>query len=358
MAFLISGDLTKMTKILVGNKAIRTAVQEIMVSNAKRKIAIVAFVGEGADRYLLGRGTKATGLRVICWDKEGCTSPETVRKFQDNKVQVDFVSDLHMKLYWGSGQGAVIGSANLSDNGLGDGGLHELAIRVPDGVVDIEAILNGLECRPVTRSLLRNLFDRTADFRRRNKGRDVFNKKGRTGKTKGSGFSFDAWLGSRLPEWRLFVYKYNENFKKYPKVLVERPSLDFENCHDYWSGTKWYTQVSKWILFVGIGEKRKFKVTWGMADNQVRMKNTDEYYLAPYETYYAVQMNKNSKHPPFTLDPKFKEAIKKFINDNKISDYSKGAKFTEGNTGGLSHRQLKELNELYNGAKPSMTQAC
>lgn len=346
-----------MTKILVGNKAIRAAVQEIMASNAKRKIAIVAFVGEGADRYLLGRGTKATGLRVICWDKEGCTSPETVRKLQANNVKVDFVSNLHMKLYWGSGQGAVIGSANLSDNGLGDGGLHELAVRVPDGVVDIEAILNGLKCRPVTHSLLKNLFDRTADFRRRNEGQGVFDKKERTGKTKGSGFSFDAWLGSRLPEWRLFIYKYDEEFEEDPKTLVKLPSFDLKNNHDYWSGTKWYTQVSKWILSVYNGKDGKLDVTWGMADYQVRMKKNDENYLAPYETYYAVQMNKNLKHPPFTLDPKFKEAIKKFIEVNKISDYSKGAKFTEGNEGGLSHRQLKELNELYNGAKPSMTQS-
>jgi hypothetical protein len=46
--------------------------------------------------------------------------------------KVHFLNDLHAKFYWSS-RGAVLGSSNLSDNGLqGDGGLIEAAVSIQD----------------------------------------------------------------------------------------------------------------------------------------------------------------------------------------------------------------------------------
>ena len=201
-----------MPDILIGNAAIRTAVQTIMRPPAARKIVVVAFVGTGATRYILGPARQASRLQVICWDKEGCTSPKEIRTLRERGAAVRFAQDLHMKLYWSQGHGAVIGSANLSDNGLGDGGLHELAVRVDARDIDIRAVLDGIDSRPVTNALLDDLFRRTADYRRRNNGLDVF------GRAPGHPVTFESWLKSQQPSWKFFVYE--EYYEKDPVALV------------------------------------------------------------------------------------------------------------------------------------------
>lgn len=333
-----------MTKILVGNKSIRAAVQKIMRSNAERKLAIVAFVGAGADRYIIGDADNAKDLQVICWDKAGCTSPETIRTLKGKGVQVGFVHDLHMKLYWGKGRGAVIGSANLSDNGLGDGGLHELAVWVPDSAVDIKTILAGLkEIRWLTPKRLQDLFERTAEFRRRNEGRDIFDKAD-SRKQKGAGFSFGEWLVSRQPAWKFFVY--DKPFKKPPQALLTNPTIKLDR-DDYWSGPEWHTKTSEWLLFI---DSKRHTVEWGMADHQIPMEKGDPEYAPPVETHYAVQC-KTPGYPPFSIDQKFKNAIWKFVKNEKICTYRDCVRYTKGNRGQLTSRQMKLLENLYKKQK-------
>ena len=89
-----------MAEILVGNEAIRNAVRDIMRSRDAKKIIVVAFVGAGAERYILGRTANANRLQVICWDKEGCTSPETIRTLRDRGVQVRVMGNEFFRMRW------------------------------------------------------------------------------------------------------------------------------------------------------------------------------------------------------------------------------------------------------------------
>ena len=329
-----------MAEILVGNEAIRNAVRDIMRSRDAKKIIVVAFVGAGAERYILGRTANANRLQVICWDKEGCTNPETIRTLRDRGVQVRFARNLHMKLYWAENRGAVIGSANLSNNGLGDKGLHELAVRVAASEVDIRGLLNTVESQAVTPALLADLFRRTADYRRRNHGSDVFDK------TIATPITFEEWLVSRQPVWKFFVYR--EHYTEDPAALAEHPAFNLQGSADYWSGTSWHTTPSEWLLHVDVNN---WEIKWAMADYQIPMTRKDPNRQPPSETHYAVQTTQKPGLPPFRLTPTFRSAVRQFVEREHIQTYEDCAKYTQAHQGGLTRPQMQRLAGIYKGLR-------
>ncbi len=324
-----------MAEILVGNEAIRNAVRDIMRSRDAKKIIVVAFVGAGAERYILGRTGNANRLQVICWDKEGCTSPETIRTLRDRGVQVRFARNLHMKLYWAANRGAVIGSANLSNNGLGDNGLHELAVRVAASEVDIRGLLKSFESRAVTPALLADLFRRTADYRRRNHGLGVFDE------TIAPPVTFEAWLVGYQPAWKLFVYE--EYYHKPPIALAEDPTIKIQDSVDYWSGSSWHTTPSEWLLHVDVNN---WKIKWGMADYQIPMTRKDPNWQ-PVETHYAIQTTRKPGIPPFRLTSTFRSAVRQFVERESIQTYEDCARYTQAHQGGLTRPQMQRLAGIY-----------
>lgn len=322
--------------VLIGNAAIREAIQTIMRPRDARKVVVVAFVGTGATSYILGSARQATRLQVICWDKEGCTSPEEIRLLRQRGAAVRFAQNLHMKLYWAQGHGAVIGSANLSNNGLGDGGLHELAVRVDPHDVDIRAILGGIDSRPVTDVLLDDLFRRTADYRRRNNGSDVFDR------ARQPQITFDTWLLSRRPSWKFFAYR--EYYEEDPVALVQNEALVFRDCEDFWSGPSWHTTPSEWLLHVDINN---WDIRWAMADHQMAMARHDPNRAAPAETHYAVQMTKDPGIPPFRITPAFRRAVRQFVESEGIKSFEDCVRYTQAHDGTLSRAQLARLSNIY-----------
>jgi hypothetical protein len=57
---------------------------------------MVAYVGDGAEDYL----PSPKGIELICWDKEGSTNADTIRKLpNDYKVNIWFAKNLHAKIY-------------------------------------------------------------------------------------------------------------------------------------------------------------------------------------------------------------------------------------------------------------------
>src|ERR1051325_11165032 len=106
-----------MKKLLYKSSDVRKAIAQIFSLSKGRRVAITAFVGDGAEAYL----RKPEGLTLICWPKAGGTNPNALRKLIKLRVQVYFADALHMKLYWTEDKGAIITSANLSTNALGIG---------------------------------------------------------------------------------------------------------------------------------------------------------------------------------------------------------------------------------------------
>ena len=137
-------------KVLHSASDLRAAVHEVF-GGRSRRVALVAFVGEGAEAYL----PNAKGLELVCCPDGRSTNPNELRRLESKGVKVRFADNLHMKLYW-SRLGAVVASANLSDNGLG-GGLKELGVLLGPGQVDITHALRIAKPRKVTDVEMRRL---------------------------------------------------------------------------------------------------------------------------------------------------------------------------------------------------------
>jgi hypothetical protein len=106
-------------QLLFTPKKIRESITKVRSS----KIA-VAYVGLGWDRYI-----SRTDIKEIIVSPTLGTNPKAIEAIAallgfDN---VHFLENLHAKIYIGA-HSAVIGSCNLSDNGLSDAGLIEAAV--------------------------------------------------------------------------------------------------------------------------------------------------------------------------------------------------------------------------------------
>jgi hypothetical protein len=107
-----------------------------------RRVILVAFVGARADQLL----PDVKGVQIYCWPQIGATHPLGLEKLEDRGAVIYLADNLHTKLYWVEGRGAVITSANLSDNALKYGRQHEMGVYLEDsGAVNIEDIIDELE---------------------------------------------------------------------------------------------------------------------------------------------------------------------------------------------------------------------
>lgn len=130
-------------RILTTPHSIRREIVSLMSPGCKRRIAIAAFVGEGARAFI----RDPSGVQIICWPKAGGTNPHELRKLEQAGAQIWFVDSLHMKIYWAQGRKTIITSANLSTNALGSGDLKEIAVVLPHNVIDIDSIISYLKPR-------------------------------------------------------------------------------------------------------------------------------------------------------------------------------------------------------------------
>ncbi|MET0645175.1 MAG: hypothetical protein ABW208_01055 [Pyrinomonadaceae bacterium] len=115
-----------MKKVIYKSAEIREEIGRLFSSSKGRRVAVVAFVGDGAEEYV----RKPEGLHIYCWPKEGGTNPNALRKLIRLGAKVHFADSLHMKVYWTEDRGAIITSANLCTNALGSGDLKEIGVRL------------------------------------------------------------------------------------------------------------------------------------------------------------------------------------------------------------------------------------
>ncbi len=117
-------------------------VSQVFSGSAQLRVA-VAFLGKGAEVKF--EKSDARKIRLICNLKQGGTNPDVVEKLiaLKPKVTVRQLDNLHAKLILGDSS-MVLGSANLSSNGLGcEGGkaaaLEEIGILSEDQTMLAEA---------------------------------------------------------------------------------------------------------------------------------------------------------------------------------------------------------------------------
>jgi len=133
----------------------RTAIEHVLAPRRGRRVIAVAFVGADALRFL----PSPEGIEIYCWPKAGGTNPHAIEQLQQAGAIVYFVERLHMKIYASDGGGTVLGSANLTNNALGESGLLECGVYIDNGVIDISQVLKNLPIVPDFDSRLRHLHE-------------------------------------------------------------------------------------------------------------------------------------------------------------------------------------------------------
>jgi hypothetical protein len=108
----------------------RTLKQMIVVS-----LWLLMLAGKHRPFYLIRKD-----LRLFAWLKPGSSDPLTIERLIKRGAKVYRSESMHMKVYWSSRRGCVIGSANASGNALGGGIQKEVGVWLPPNVVDIQRL--------------------------------------------------------------------------------------------------------------------------------------------------------------------------------------------------------------------------
>lgn len=294
-------------KVLYGSGEIRQAIAKLFRATGQRH-ALVAYVGDGADAYL----PDPKGIRLVCCPDGAGTNPHVLRTLMRLGVEVEFARKLHMKVYW-SRLGAVVTSANLSQNGLG-GGTSECGVLLGPGKVDIERLRRSVAPTEVTKAAMLKL------------DRDYAAKKphidgGGPGPQRTKRL-FSDWVTDeyRTP-WKLGWWTYSASPSRNAKRVCQRDfgvsePDGFIRCRggDYIKGD--------WVLSFKLnrrGVPRSYG--WLHVDIVVRSpSNYDRDY--PYEALQVHPLRRYGQ-TPFDLDGRFRSAFRRAAAGLKVKDWKR-----------------------------------
>lgn len=120
-----------MTISFLTDAQLGAAIKEILGGSGVR--CAVAFWGTGAVKHLFGSGAVPSKARIICDLSLGATNPDELRRLgAPANRRLRHIERLHAKVYL-SDRGAIVCSANASDNGIGFlnvAGLVEAGVRI------------------------------------------------------------------------------------------------------------------------------------------------------------------------------------------------------------------------------------
>ena len=87
-------------------------------------------------------------------------------------AKVDFVRRLHAKVYWSRTRGALVGSANLTANALGEQALKEAAVLLLPDAFDMDSFIRAMAVEPDYAATLKQLHVAHVRFLQRNPSRN------------------------------------------------------------------------------------------------------------------------------------------------------------------------------------------
>jgi hypothetical protein len=180
---------------LTRTSQIRAAIRELLSDPTDERIVAVAFVGADALSFL----TNPSGVAVYCWPQPGGTNPVGIERLVEAGAKVRFVDRLHTKIYWSRAKGTIIGSANLTTNALGDGGLREAVVSLPCGAFAMKPFIKSLQVASDFEGTLRWLHSAHVAFMQRNPPRGSVREERLVAP------SFHAWIsaGDGRADWRI-----------------------------------------------------------------------------------------------------------------------------------------------------------
>lgn len=291
-------------KILIRSSEIRSEIIKLFSSSRGRRVAIVAFVGDGAEAYL----PKPKGIQLICWPKAGGTNPNVLRRLAKLGVNISFVDALHMKLYWAENKGAIITSANLSMNALGIGNLKEIGLLLPKGKVDIDEVIPSLELRALSAAELRKL-DRLHKLY-------VIKNKDDFRQNRPKRLSFKDWYNSlhrtewRLAWWESYAFSASQSAK-----AISKKAYGILEPHWVQSCKRSEFKKGDWTLSFRLNQKGSSSATWMFIDYVVKL-TTAERRRSGYPCE-AVQIWPPNRYPerPFLIDSRFRRAFAQAVRE-------------------------------------------
>jgi hypothetical protein len=289
---------------LRNSHAIKQQLNTLFSGNGK-KWALVGFVGYNALDHL---PSGVSDLSVVCWPKAGGTHPDGVRRLADNGIKVYFCNRLHHKVYWREKTGLIVGSANLSENALGESGLHEFGVYCSDKSFDITQLLSDLDYEEVTPEALARLdVEHTAQARK----------------------SAEARLRAAPSISPPFLRAANARFPKQWKLVtwdeLRENSEHIQEAVEHQFGTRNWTndndvdvdsfQEGDFVLQVKIdsdGNVEKANARWLLVELVVRRGSK--------RAVVQVKQLDGRTPPPFEIDPVFRKNLKTAINQAESWD--------------------------------------
>jgi hypothetical protein len=285
-------------KYLHNSHAIKHQLRKLFSGNGT-KWAVVGFVGYNALDHL---PTGVSDLSVVCWPKAGGTNPDGVRRLTDNGIKVYFCKRLHHKVYWRENMGLIVGSANLSDNALGEGRLHEFGVYCADRSFDITSLLSELEYKEVTAEALAKLdVEHTAQARKSGEAKPVA--------VPDISQHFLRAANSCFPkQWKLVTWqKFRENSEHIQEAVEHQfGSRHWANDNDVDVGSFHEGDFVLQVKVNGDGNVERANARWLLV----------ELVVGGDRNRAVVQVKRldDRTPPPFAIDPVFRRNLKTTIN--------------------------------------------
>ena len=206
-----------------------------------------------------------------------------------------------MKIFWSRDRGCVIGSANLTNNALGENGLKEAGVFLADSsLVRIDQIAKSIGAHPVTDAALQKLIEEHKSYYARN--RPPHGRK----RTR----SFLEWYDSTpRQKWKMGWWCEDAEFSKVANQIA-RKQYGLKHPDNFLYAKKTSFKENDWILqyplHVGGRPIYSSSICWLYAEQFVRTNEEPEW---PYE---AIQFRslRHFDSPPFRIDAQFRRAFK------------------------------------------------
>lgn len=290
-------------KIVTTPKQIQDYIQQIEPTNIA-----VAFVGAGWRNYI----SHPEKISSIVLSPTLGSNPKAIEEIAASISweKVHFLDNLHAKIYIGTNS-ALMGSCNLSNNGMGEGGLEEVAIYLQDSD-QLEILKKEIEsyvkkanlAYPTTKSKQ----DRVRELIEQRKDMPRYCPPGEYGKT--APRIEDYSLAHQIHIVPYVLRDIVTNDEKIRADLDLPPSIDvkdyFYDLMDFREADN--IKVGDWLLSWKASKENlptsECKVYWMYVDAVIDYGCLDK----DYENL-AVQLVKSIPCPPFELDKKTKEII-------------------------------------------------
>lgn len=292
----------------------------------------VAYVGLGWENYI-----HATSLKSVVVAPTFGSNATAIRQLiaRLGIGNVHFLDHLHAKIFWSASQ-AMVGSSNLSDNGLqGDGGLIEAGVVVSDQehVRQLKGFYQSLVDEAESR------YDTPGKKYEQLNNLEALNQRASLGRLL-KGKTSTKWKGVPVATFdtganrRIHVCPYESDLKiKKPvikKSIPGKTQATYEVLYDNVMGflAKDDIREGDWILCIEVDlqkmvAKPNGELEWMYVDYVVEEASTSK----PYTTVAIQERARKSWEVPFRLDAATKRAIRAVIEDPRYEAlYDKKAK--------------------------------